>query len=218
MIMVDDGPTPAWTSGEENYTLMRYTLQEAALVAEPRGIKIAIETHGPYTATPQRLAETMRLIDSPALTINLDAGNSYLSENDPHEWLEQIIGEVSHMHTKDISHDDAKRLRGKVRGMLRCACGDGVIDWKRIVDTLTRADHDVVLSVECGSPDAATKSYTYLSALIDAAKTQTATGDSRLAEIPSRRNPVNAIPHWINNKAYPGKRGRHSAGDEPADG
>ena len=32
MIMVDDGPTPAWTSEEENYTLMRYTLQEAALV------------------------------------------------------------------------------------------------------------------------------------------------------------------------------------------
>ena len=55
MIMVDDGPTPTWTTEDENYTLMRYTLQEAALVAEPRGIKIAIETHGPYTATPERL-------------------------------------------------------------------------------------------------------------------------------------------------------------------
>jgi Aldehyde dehydrogenase family/Xylose isomerase-like TIM barrel len=218
MIMVDDGATPAWTSEEENYTLMRYTLQEAALVAEPRGIKIAIETHGPYTVTPQRLAKIMRLIDSPALTINLDTGNSYLSENDPHEWLEQIIGEVSHMHAKDISHDDAERLRGKVRGMLGCACGDGVIDWKRIVDTLTRADHDVVLSVECGSLDAATKSYTYLSALIDAAKTQTATGDSRLAEIPSRRTPVNAIPRWINNKAYPGSGGDTLPVTNPARG
>jgi sugar phosphate isomerase/epimerase len=113
----------------------------------------------------------MRLIDSPALTINLDTGNSYLSENDPHEWLEQIIGRVSHMHAKDISHDDAERLRGKVRGMLGCACGDGVIDWKRIVNTLASADHDVVLSVECASLDAATRSYTYLSALIDEANT-----------------------------------------------
>jgi hypothetical protein len=82
--------------------------------------------------------------------------------------------------------------------MLGCACGDGVINWKRIVDTLTRADHDVVLSVECGSLDAARKSHTYLSALIDEAKTvsalvdgakTTAPDDSRLANIPSRRTP-----------------------------
>jgi sugar phosphate isomerase/epimerase len=167
MIMVDDGPTPLWTTEDENYTLMRYTLQEAALVAEPRGIKIAIETHGPYTATPARLDKIMHLIDSPALTINLDTGNAYLSENDPHEWLEQIVGQVTHMHAKDISVEDARRLRGKVRGMLGCACGEGVIDWGRIVNTLSKADHDVVLSVECGSLDAAQKSFVYLRDLIE---------------------------------------------------
>jgi sugar phosphate isomerase/epimerase len=166
MIMVDDGPTPTWTTEEENYTLMRYTLQEAALVAEPRGIAIAIETHGPYTATPERLDRIMKLIDSPALTINLDTGNSYLSENDPAEWLESIVSRVTHLHAKDISAEDARRYRGKVRGMLGCACGEGVIDWKRIVATLAAADHDVVLSVECGSLDAATKSYHYLTELI----------------------------------------------------
>jgi sugar phosphate isomerase/epimerase len=167
MIMVDDGPTPNWTTEDENYTLMRYTLHEAALVAEPRGIKIAIETHGPYTATPDRLDRLMTLIDSPALTINLDTGNSYLSGNDPHEWLEAIVSRVEHLHAKDISPEDARRYRGKVRGMLGCACGDGVIDWKRIVATLAAADHDVVLSVECGSLEAAVKSHAYLRALID---------------------------------------------------
>jgi sugar phosphate isomerase/epimerase len=50
--------------------------------------------------------------------------------------------------------------------MLGCACGEGVIDWKRIVSTLAAADHDVVLSVECGSLDAAVKSYTFLNDLI----------------------------------------------------
>jgi sugar phosphate isomerase/epimerase len=166
MIMIDDGPTPAWTTEDENYTLMRYTLQEAAFVAERRGIKIAIETHGPYTATPERLQRILDLVDSPALTVNLDTGNSYLSGNDPHEWLEKIIGEVTHLHAKDISLEDAKKYRGKVRGMLGCACGDGVIDWDRIVRTLAAADHDTVLSVECGGLDAARKSYTYLSELI----------------------------------------------------
>ena len=174
MIMVDDGPTPTWTTEEENYTLMRYTLQEAALVAEPRGIKIAIETHGPVHRHPGAAADRiMNLVDSPALTINLDTGNSYLSENDPHEWLEQIIGQVTHLHAKDISVEDAQRTRGKVRGMLGCACGEGVIDWERIVTTLAEADHDVVLSVECGTLDAAQKSYTYLRRLIESVQGDT---------------------------------------------
>lgn len=166
MIMVDDGPMPAWTTEEENFTLMKYTLQEAALVAEPRGIAIAIETHGPYTATPAGLDRLVKLIDSPALTINLDTGNSYLSENDPHEWLEDIVSNVTHLHAKDISAEDAKKYRGKVRGMLGCACGEGVIDWERIVRTLAAADHDTVLSVECGSLSAATKSFHYLTDVI----------------------------------------------------
>jgi sugar phosphate isomerase/epimerase len=108
----------------------------------------------------------MGLIDSPVFTINLDTGNSYLSENDPAEWLDTIVSRVTHLHAKDISPEDARRYRGKVRGMLGCACGEGVIDWKRIVSTLAAADHDVVLSVECGSLDAAVKSYTFLNDLI----------------------------------------------------
>jgi sugar phosphate isomerase/epimerase len=166
MVMVDDGPTPSWTTEEENYALMRYSLRLAADAAELRGIKIAIETHGPYTATPERLQRLLGLVDSSALTVNLDTGNSYLSENDPHAWLEDIIGQVTHLHAKDISPEDARRYRGKVRGMLGCACGDGVIDWERIVSTLAGADHDVVLSVECGSRAAAERSYHYLSGLI----------------------------------------------------
>jgi len=166
MIMVDDGPTPTWTTEEENYALMRYTLREAAAVAERHGIAIAIETHGPYTATPERLDRIMSLVDSPVFTINLDTGNSYLSENDPAAWLEAIVSRVTHLHAKDISAEDARKYRGKVRGMLGCACGQGVIDWVRIVQTLAAADHDVVLSVECGSLAAAEESHRYLSKLI----------------------------------------------------
>jgi sugar phosphate isomerase/epimerase len=51
--------------------------------------------------------------------------------------------------------------------MLGCACGEGAIDCKRIVSTLTAADHDIVLSVECGLLDAAVNSYAYLRELID---------------------------------------------------
>lgn len=155
-------------SGAAIMTMAIRTLQEAALVAEPLGIAIAVETHGEYTATPERLDRLMGLIESPTLTINLDTGNSYLSGNDPHAWLEAIVGRATHPHTKDISHEDAARYRGKVRGTLGCACGEGILAWERIVSTLATADHDVVHSVECASPEAATKSYAYLSELIGA--------------------------------------------------
>jgi len=51
--------------------------------------------------------------------------------HDPHQWLEDSIDRVVHVHAKEISAEDAARYRGKVRGMLGCACGDGVIDWDR---------------------------------------------------------------------------------------
>jgi sugar phosphate isomerase/epimerase len=141
---------------------MRYVLEEAVAAAEPRGITVALETHAEYTATPEAFARTAGLVQSPALGMNLDTGNSFLSGNDPHVWLEEAIEDVVHVHAKDISKEDAARYRGKVRGMLGCACGDGVIDWARIVETCRGAPRDLVLSVECGSAEDAERSLEHL--------------------------------------------------------
>jgi sugar phosphate isomerase/epimerase len=166
VIVTDDGPSkPSWTTQDENHTLMRYVLTETATAAERRGVVVALETHAEYTCTPETLARTLSLVDSPALAVNFDTGNSYLSGNDPHEWLEQIIDRVVHVHAKDISRKDSDRYRGKVRGMLGCACGDGVIDWARIIETCRGAPRDIVLSIECASIDDATRSLAYFRSL-----------------------------------------------------
>ena len=34
-----------------------------------------------------------------------------------------------------------------------CACGDGVLDWARIIEICKRAPRDICFSVECGSID-----------------------------------------------------------------
>jgi sugar phosphate isomerase/epimerase len=166
IVITDDGPArPQWANVAELHTLMRYTLEEATAAAEPRGVTVALETHAEFTATPEALQRTAELVDSPALAINFDTGNAFLSGNDPHEWLDRIIDRVVHVHAKDISHEDAAQYRGKVRGMLGCACGDGVIDWERIVETCRRAPGDIVLSIECGSVEDARRSLAHFHSL-----------------------------------------------------
>jgi sugar phosphate isomerase/epimerase len=163
IVVTDDGPArPPWGGFEEHQVLMRYVLEEAVAAAEPRGIVVGLETHGEYTATPAAFDRTAALVESPALGMNFDTGNSFLSGNDPHEWLEDSIDRVVHVHAKDISAADADRWRGKVRGMLGCACGDGVIDWERIVASCRRAPRDLVLSVECGTVADAERSLAHL--------------------------------------------------------
>jgi sugar phosphate isomerase/epimerase len=165
-IVTDDGPNkPEWADADQHHVLMRYVLEEAAAAAERRDITVALETHAEYTSSPEALERTFGLVDSPALGINFDTGNTFLSGNDPHEWLEQIIDRVVHVHAKDISHDDARRYRGKVYGMLGCACGDGVIDWERIIEVCQKAPRDLVLSIECATIEDAERSLAYFRSL-----------------------------------------------------
>jgi hypothetical protein len=47
------------------------------------------------------------------------------------------------------------------------ACGDGVLDWKRIIGIVReKTPRDIVFSVECGTPDQAARSLEYLGPLV----------------------------------------------------
>ena len=87
VINSDEGPKPPWTTIDEDHVLMRYTLQEAALVAEPRGILIGLEPHQQYSKHPDGLDRIYSLVKSPSIGINFDTGNSYLCGHDPYAWL-----------------------------------------------------------------------------------------------------------------------------------
>ncbi len=167
VVNTDEGPKPAWTTEEEDHVLMRYVLQEAARVAEPRGILIGIEPHQQYSKHPDGLDRIQRLVDSPSIGINFDTGNSFLSGQDPYVWLERVKDRLVHVHAKDISIQQSDAERGKVTGTpVGCACGDGVIDWKRVIAICKTAPRDLVLSVECGTVDQAARSIAHLKALL----------------------------------------------------
>jgi len=167
VVNTDEGPKPSWTTEEEDHVLMRYVLKEAAAVAEPRGISIGIEPHQQYSQHPEGLDRIYELVDSEAIGINFDTGNSYLSGHDPIEWLEKVKDRMVHLHAKDISVQQSEDKRGKVTGTPSgCACGEGVIDWKKVIEICKSAPRDIVLSVECGTIEQAERSIKYLKELV----------------------------------------------------
>ena len=167
VVNTDEGPKPSWTTEEEDHVLMRYTIMEAARVAEPRDIRIGLEPHQQYSKTPQGLDRIYKLVKSPAIGINFDTGNSYLCGQDPYQWLESVVGRLVHLHAKDISESQSSSERGKVTGTaVGCACGEGVIDWERVIRLCRKARRDIVLSVECGTVEQAQSSFKHLSHLL----------------------------------------------------
>ena len=163
----DEGPKPAWTTEEEDHVLMKYVLTEAAAFAESRGVMIGIEPHQQYSKSPDGLEKIYQLVNSPAIGINFDTGNSYLSGHDPIKWLERIKDNLVHVHAKDISIRQSEDERGKVTGTpAGCACGEGVIDWKKVIEVCRNAPRDIVLSVECGTIEQAEASIKHLKELV----------------------------------------------------
>jgi sugar phosphate isomerase/epimerase len=167
VVNTDEGPKPVWSTEEEDHVLMRYVLKEAAAVAEARGILIGLEPHQQYSQHPDGLDRIYELVDSDAIGINFDTGNSYLAGHDPVEWLEGVKDRLIHLHAKDISVQQSEDERGKVTGTpVGCACGEGVIDWKQVVEICKGLSRDIVFSVECGTIEQAERSISHLKGLV----------------------------------------------------
>ena len=168
VINTSEGIKADWTTEDEDFALIRYSLMQIAEVAEPRNVLIGIEQHKQYTSTPEgmkRICDDMA--HSPAIGINFDTGNAYIAGQDPITWLESVVDKVVHVHAKDISVQHSDKERGEVTGTpAGCACGDGVIDWKKVIEILKGGPRDIVMSVECGTVEQAEKSLKYLKSML----------------------------------------------------
>lgn len=177
--ITEDMYPPKWMTEDDAYAVMRINLRAIAETCEENGVWIAIEQHGPYTAKIQSMTRILELVDSPWVRVNYDCGNTYLAGEDPYAMLEAVIDRVVHVHAKDISQKQAAAERGKVTGTaVGCACGDGEIDWHRLVKRLKQAGYTGVLSVECGTEDQAQRSLDYLTQVLQAEGAGTSTTDT----------------------------------------
>ncbi len=167
VINTDEGIRPAWIDMTDAFTIMKYTLTSALRVAERYGITIGIEPHQSISKTTIGLMQIATLVDSPLLRVNYDTGNAYLGGENPYEGLRAVMHLLVHVHAKDISIQHSEAERGKTTGTpVGCACGDGVIDWERVISILQEAGFSGVLSVECGTPKQAERSLSHLRSLL----------------------------------------------------
>lgn len=164
----DEMVKPGWMDDEFAHQVMRYTLTRVSQVAARHKIHVCIEPHGIYTKTADGLLRIVNLVKSPWIAVNWDTGNSYLAGiEDPYEGLEKVRDHVRHVHAKDISFEQSSREKGKVTGTpVGCACGEGVVDWERVIKILQPLDREIFLSVECGKIDEAERSLTFMKKLL----------------------------------------------------
>jgi sugar phosphate isomerase/epimerase len=158
---------PKWMTDKDAMEIIKVNLRAIAETCDENGVYLGIEQHGPYTSKIDKLCHMLELVDSPWIKVNYDCGNTFLSGTDPYEMLDAVIDKVIHVHAKDISVQQADAERGKVTGTaVGCACGDGVIDWKRLVNRLKKAGFKGVMSVECGTEPEAIKSLAYMNKVL----------------------------------------------------
>jgi sugar phosphate isomerase/epimerase len=169
VVNTDEGVKPAWMTDEQAFDIMAYTLHQVLVSAENFGVYIALEPHGVYTTTLAGMRRILALSDSPWLRVNYDTGNSFLAgAEDPYAMLEALAPLVVHVHAKDIGGALLDQ-RGQVTGTpVGVACGDGVVDWARVVRILRGAGYRGVLSVECGTEAEAARSLAHLRAVLAA--------------------------------------------------
>jgi sugar phosphate isomerase/epimerase len=165
--ITEDMYPPQWMTEADAYAVMKINLRAIAETCAENGVYLGVEQHGPYTSKIKRLTRILELVDSPWIRVNYDCGNTFLSGEDPYAMLDAVIDKVVHVHAKDISRKQADSERGKVTGTaVGCACGDGEIDWHRIVKRLKQAGFKGVLSVECGTEAEAKRSLAHLTQVL----------------------------------------------------
>jgi sugar phosphate isomerase/epimerase len=167
VVNTDEGIRPPWVNMDEAFQVMKYTLSTVLRTAERYRIHLGIEPHQSISRTTEGLLRIATLTGSPFLRVNYDTGNVYLAGGDPYEGLKAVCHLLVHVHAKDIAVEHSEAERGKVTGTpVGCACGDGVIDWKKVIAILREGHYQGVLSVECGTEQQAARSLAYLTALL----------------------------------------------------
>jgi sugar phosphate isomerase/epimerase len=142
---------------EEVFHIACQNYRQCLAWAEDYQVVVNIETHGPYTTNGDFLERLLTHFDSEYLRMNFDTGNTFISGNDPLEYLKRFRRYVSHAHAKDVSPALAAAVLGHETG-IGCSevpVGGGVNaeNIKKCAAYLRETQWNGVFSIECSGTD-----------------------------------------------------------------
>ncbi|MDD3886252.1 MAG: sugar phosphate isomerase/epimerase [Victivallaceae bacterium] len=125
-------------------------LREAASYAKTRGVTLAVETHGGVAANGDALVHfasvTTRVDTWPAILatgveINYDPANfAAAGATSPYCFYDEFKAHIKYVHLKDF-----RTVSG---GVKPAACGEGRLDWPRLMRTLAGYDGPALIEYE----------------------------------------------------------------------
>jgi sugar phosphate isomerase/epimerase len=142
---------------EEVFHITCQNYRQCLSWAKDYNVILDVETHGPYTTNGDFMERLFAHFDSDLLRLNFDTGNTFISGNDPLEFLKRFREKLGHVHVKDVSPALAAAVRGQETG-IGCSevpVGGGVNaeNIKKCVTYLRETQWDGVLSIECSGTD-----------------------------------------------------------------
>jgi sugar phosphate isomerase/epimerase len=117
-------------------------LRELLPVAEDLGISIAMENH--QDATTEDMLRMAEMVGSPAYGVTLDTGNPLSVGQEPVDAARRLAPIIRHVHLKDYT----VHLAPEGYRLVRCAAGEGCIDFSAILGIVDANPHDVLPGVE----------------------------------------------------------------------
>jgi sugar phosphate isomerase/epimerase len=126
--------------------LQRYAdgLAQAADLAATAGLTLSIENAGKMCHTDDELLRCLDLARRPNLRLTFDGGNFVLARCESHRAAERLAPYVTHVHVKTFVP-----APGHTPWPFRyCPVGQGLVDYRRIRDTMRQAGFDGCMSFE----------------------------------------------------------------------
>lgn len=128
-------------SADENEAAFLANVGELADAAARAGIVVALEIHGDIMASSEVTLPLLEKIGSDAVRVNYDTANvEYYSGRSAVEDLPQIVPYLAHVHLKDTT--------GGKGNWNFPACGEGRVDFRRVLEILREGGYDGPVSVE----------------------------------------------------------------------
>ncbi|MCD6404513.1 MAG: sugar phosphate isomerase/epimerase [Planctomycetes bacterium] len=121
--------------------------------AADRGIRVALENHGRFVGSSERVERIIEAVGEPNFGACIDIGNFLVVDEDPVEAVTRLAPAAVHVHVKDMYFFDQEPPGGGIRTtggnfLVGAIFGEGDVDVTTCLDLITKAGYTGALSLE----------------------------------------------------------------------